>query len=383
MSADWYPSKNAAFKAMKLYDGLFEHERSITIGRGYEAKEYLVFKGSRGGKNLVTPAVFKLLITKKNKKRKMKTNTLSPPPKDDKLMVVPTLQRVVNLREAISRIPECMSRLGSRPLVEWDWNLDHGCYEQNDCGYIELHPEEQESYELREEGFQALKIMARSVGQTQKMTKALMQVVAGEDTFGLIFSYNQNNLDETNQCLGAEAMFLRAIKEIPDVSYKILPVLIHEKHMCTCDSNAADDDEDFENDCGCISEVYSATPEDIQYSLSQAGKEYLIGHPSPLGGGATNFYSIGDFGYSWKKYFGQGGPNNIIKERITLCRAIMVTAWSPLAHKKRKCGDDSKCPLCECDEPKECYIRKSNTKKNPNKSFYTCRTGKCKFFQWI
>ena len=343
MSADWYPSKNAAWKAMKLYDGLFQNERSITIGRGSESKEYLVFEGSRGGKNLVTPAVFSLLMAKKNKnkKRKMKTNVLSPPPsppppKDNNShKFVPTLQQVVNHREAVSRIPECMSRLGSLPLVEFDWNLDHGCYEENHRGYTELDLEEQESYELREEGFLTLKTMAQTGGQTQELSKALMQVVAGEDTFGLIFSYNQNNLNETGQCQGAEALFLRAIKEIPDVSYKILPVLLHEKHRCTCD-NDNDDDEDFENDCGCTTEVYSATPEDIQYSLSQAGKEYFIDHPCPLGGGSTNFYSIGNFGYSWKQYFGQGGPNNIIKERTALHRAIMVTSWSPLAHKKRK-----------------------------------------------
>jgi len=251
---------------------------------------------------------------------------------------------------------------------------------------------------LREEGFLTLKTMAQTGGQTQKLSKALMQEVAGEDTIGLIFSYNQNNLNETNPCLCAEALFLRAIKEIPDVSYKILPVLLHEKHKCTCDNDNDDNDEDFENDCGCSSEVFSATPEDIQYSLNQAGKEHfigypikdhLLGHPSLLGGDTTNFYSIGDFGYSWKTYFGQGGTyDTVIKDRISLCRAIVVTSWSPLAHKKRKNGDvivndASNCQLCQCDEPKECYIRKSSTEKNPNKSFYTCRTGECKFFQWV
>lgn len=324
---DFYETKNAASKAMKRYDGLFGVGKSITVRTG---QEFIVAKGPRGGKTLVTPHQFNMLT--KNKKQKMNGNHT----------FVPSLQAVVHLREAISRIPQCMNRLGSQPLVEWYWNTDHGCYEQNDRGYIELDLSEQEAYELKKEGFQTLKKLSVSLNPKQRLSKALMQVIAGEDTFGLIFPYNETNLNETSQSQGLEALFLKAVKEIPNVSYKVLPVLIHEKHMCTC-GNDDNDEEDFENDCGCNSDVYAATPEDIQYSLSQAGKKYLMDHPCPLGGGGTiNFYSLGDFGYAWKEYFWQDDANNTVKERIILQRAIVVTSWSATDRRTRKYVDTGK-----------------------------------------
>ena len=368
MSAEWYESKNAFKAAAKLCDGLFQHEQCITIGRGYEAKEFLVFKGPRGGKKLVTPEQFDVLTTTKNKKN-MKRNrsgelvtsetkknmkTIIPPPPE--AIVVPTsktdqtpmpsITTIVALKEAVSRIPGYMRAMGSQHLVEWDWNTKHGCYSEDHRGYTVLDDDMKQDYEFQQKTMKKLGKIAREAAMDsssksdtviQKMCKKLIKMVEGETSFGLIFSYGELDVSESD-FYGIEATFLEVVKKIPGVVYKIMPVLIHESHECTCEDDNSDADDDFENDCGCSSEVYSVSPEDINYALNVKPKDRYRGHPHPFGGGNTRFYVIRGrgFGHSWD---GELFADNVTKQRSYLQRAMVITSFEASAYKKRKYGN--------------------------------------------
>ena len=268
------------------------------------------------------------------------TNTLSTP---KTLALLPSIQDIVNRRGAVSRIPKYMTPMGGQHLVEFGWNTKHGCYSEDHRGYTDLDDTEKAGYEYQKKTMKDLKTMALGVTrgmaknsqtqtdeQIQEMCKILMKMVAGETGFGLIFSY-VNDLD----FFGIEAIFLKVVKRIPDVVYKIMPVLIHETHECTCEDDNSDAEDDFENDCGCSSEVYSVTPEDINYTLNTKSKDRYVGHPLPFGGGGTRFYVIRGqgFGHSWNS---KEHVDNVTEVQTYLQRAIVVTSFSATAHKKRK-----------------------------------------------
>ncbi len=361
MSAEWYESKNAASKAMKLYDGLFQHERCITIGRGYESKEFLVFKGPRGGKTLVTPEQFDVLTTKnkKNMKRNRSGELVTTSETKKTVQIdssgdmmttsktntsMPSISTIVSLREAVTRIPRYMISMGSQYLVEWDWNTKHGCYSEDHRGYTDLDDDMKQDYEFQKETMEKLGKIAgkatmdgssKSDTVIQKMCKKLIKMVEGETKFGLIFSYGELDVSESD-FFGIEATFLEVVKKIPGVVYKIMPVLIHESHECTCENDNSDAEDDFENDCGCSSEVYSVSPEDINYTLNVKPKDRYMGHPLPFGGGNTRFYVIRGrwFGHSWD---GELLADNITKQRSYLQRAVVITSFEASAYKKRKC----------------------------------------------
>lgn len=318
----------------------------------------------------------------------MEPNTLSSENNNNN-MLVPSLQTAIKYNKAINELPACMASMGRQPLMEYGWNKMYGCYQEDHEGWIEISQEEEETYEMQKKGFEHLREMAETDIKwqnhrqqlIQKIGKGLMKLVAGEETFGLLLSYG-DSLQETS-FMDVDSMFLQAVKlHFPKVCYKIIPVLICE----TADWMASERPEKSDQPYDFSSLVYSATPEDISYCLNR--KDTCLGHPDPLGGGCTNFYNIEFLNYYWRRRYagnihGPGIPNTIYFQR-----ALVVTSWSATAHKKRKNGDVtvndvSNCPVCQCDEPKECYIRKSNTEKNPNKLFYTCRNGECKFFQWI
>ncbi len=83
---------------------------------------------------------------------------------------------------------------------------------------------------------------------------------------------------------------------------------------------------------------------------------------------------IGEYGKDWSMSLAVKKDNRYTSSNLG------ANGWVGIYE---RVNDASNYPLCECDEPKECYIRKSNTKKNPNKSFYTCRNGNCRFFKWV
>ncbi len=366
MTTDWYVSKNAFKAAVKMYGGgLFHQEQCITIGYGCEAKKFLVFKGSRGGTKLVTPEQFDVLTATKNKKNmkrdrsgelvtsetKKNMKTIIPPPlavvptpKDTALL--PSIQSIVGLKEAVSRIPGYMRAMGSEHLVEYDWNTKHGCYSEDHRGYTNLDDDMKQDYEFQQKTMEKLGKIAREATMNgssktdiviQKMCKKLIKMVEGETTFGLIFSYGELDVSESD-FYGIEATFLEVVKKIPGVVYKIMPVLIRESHECTCEDDNSDADDDFENDCGCSCEVYSVSPEDINYTLNIKPKDRYMNHPHPFGGGNTRFYVIRGrgFGRAWsnKQHF-----DNITTERTYLQRAVVITSFEASAHKKRKYGN--------------------------------------------
>ncbi len=360
MTTDWYVSKNAFKAAVKMYGGgLFHHEQCITIGHGDASKEFLVFKGSRGGKKLVTPEQFDVLTATKNKKN-MKRNrsgdlvtsenmkAIIPPPPPPSVVVptskdtvlLPSIQSIVGLKEAVSRIPGYMRAMGSQHLVEYAWNEKHGCYNVDHRGYTDLDEDMKQDYEYQQKNMEKLGKIAREATMNgssksdvviQRMCRKLIKMVEGETSFGLIFSYGELDVSESDFA-GIEAIFLRVVKSIPDVVYKIMPVLVCEKHECSCENG---EDYEYENDCGCSCEVYSVSPEDINYTLNTKPKDRYMNHPHPIGGGNMRFYVIRGqgFGHDWDN---KQNIDNITTKRTRLQRAIVITSFEASAHKKRK-----------------------------------------------
>ena len=262
---------------------------------------------------------------------------------------MPNISTIVTLREAVSRIPQYMRPMGSQHLAEYDWNEKHGCYNEDRRGYIDMDDDLKEDYEFQKKTMKKLQKLAVIMMDTSprsdtiifEMRRRFIKMVEGETSFGLIFSYGQLDVEETG-FYGLETVFLRLVKSMPEVVYKIMPVLIRETHECTCEGeDSGEDDYDFENDCGCSCEVYSVSPEDINYTLNTKPKDRYMNHPHPFGGGNTRFYAIKGqgFGHAWDS---KQQIDGVTQKLTYLHRAIVVTSFEASAHKKRKYAETGK-----------------------------------------